>query len=68
MGSRPSGDHADEVPGHDRIRIGATDATAQPAAEWVDAAGVHIADAATHPELAEAALRLLRFPPVPGRF
>jgi hypothetical protein len=67
MGGRPGGDHAHEVPGHDRIRIRSADAAALLATEWIDAAGAHIADAATDPELAEAALRLLRFPAVPGR-
>jgi hypothetical protein len=67
VGSRSTRNHAHQVAGHNRIRIRATSASARLAAERVDAAGSHIADSTTNPELTEAALRLLLVPTVPGR-
>ena len=67
VGGRSTRNHAHQVAGHNRIRIRSTSASARLAAERIDAAGSHIANSATNPELAEAALRLLFLPTVPSR-
>jgi hypothetical protein len=67
VGSRSTRNHAHQVAGHNRIRIRSTSASARLAAEGIDAAGSHITDSTTNPELAEAALRLLLVPSVPSR-
>jgi hypothetical protein len=67
MGRRSARHHAHQVPGHNRIRIRSTSASPGLAAKRVDAAGAHIANSATNPELTEAALRLLLLPTVPCR-
>ena len=67
VGRRSTRHHAHQVAGHNRIRIRSTSAPARLAAKRIDAAGAHIADSATNPELPEAALRLLLLPTVPGR-
>jgi hypothetical protein len=67
MGGRSTRNHAHQVAGHNRIRIRSTSASARLAAERIDAAGSHIANSATNPELTKAALRLLFLPPVPCR-
>jgi hypothetical protein len=59
--------HAHQVPGHNRIRIRSTSAPLRLAAKRIYAAGAHIANSATNPELTEAALRLLLVPTVPSR-
>jgi hypothetical protein len=65
--SRSTRNHAHQVAGHNRIGIRSTSASARLAAERIDAAGSHITDSATNPELTEAALRLLLLPTVPSR-
>jgi hypothetical protein len=67
VGGRSTCNHSHQVAGHNRIRIRATSASARLAAEGIDAAGSHIANSATNPELTEAALRLLLVPTVPSR-
>jgi hypothetical protein len=62
----PARHHAHQVPSHNRIRIRSTSASPRPVAKRIDAAGAHITNSATDPELTEAALRLLRVPAVPG--
>jgi len=67
VGGRSTCNHANQVAGHNRIRIRSTSASARLAAERIDAAGSHIANSATNPELTKAALRLLLVPTVPSR-
>ena len=67
VGGRSRGDHAREVAGDDGVGIGPAGAEPWFAAERVDPARAHVADPAADAELAEAALRLLLVPPVPGR-
>jgi hypothetical protein len=67
VGGRPRGDHAREVAGDEGVGIGPAGPAPRLSAERVDPARAHVADPATDAELAEATLRLLLVPPVPGR-
>src|SRR5208337_4213557 len=67
VGGRSTRNHADQVAGHNRIRIRSTSASARLTAEGIDAAGSHITDSTTNAELTKAALRLLLVPTVPSR-
>jgi hypothetical protein len=67
VSGRSTRNHAHQIAGHNRIRIRATSASTRLAAERIDAAGSHITDSTTNPELTKAALRLLLLPTVPSR-
>jgi hypothetical protein len=67
VGGRAGGDHSDQVPGDNSVRVGAARASFRFLSERIDPARPHIADTAADAQLPEAALGLLRLPPVPSR-
>ena len=66
VGGGATGDHADEVAGHDGAGRGSADALISALSEGVDAAGPHEAVSAADAQFPEAALRLLRLVALPN--